>query len=168
MANKKSPLLTNRPSQTAAGTPNSPAQEYGRLRTINGNVALAAGDLSAGDTVMLAAVPTSARVLQIWIANDDLDSGATITGDVGLYADADANTAKDDDVYASAVTQFRSATGFTDLAFEARGIEKNGQAVWEDAGDSEDPNDEYFIGVKFDAAGDQAGDLAFQIVLAVD
>lgn len=169
MTTKQSTLVSNRASQTQVPTFNSPANEYGRMRTINGNVALdASADLQANDVIVLAAVPTSAVVLSIKIATDDLDSATTLSADVGLYADAAGTSAKDDDAYASAVTDWRAATSFTEYAFEARGIEKNGQKVWQDAGDSEDPHGEYFIAVTVDAAGDQDGDLAFQIVLAED
>jgi len=171
MANKQSTLLSNRASQTSVKTPNDPANERGKLRTVNGNVALAAGDLSATDTVMLCAVPVNAVVLSIKIASDDLDTGTTLSADVGLWEDIDGGTAKDDDAYASAVTDWRTATAFTEYAFEARGIEKNGQKVWQDAGDAslaDATNEEYFIGVLFDAAGNQAGDLAFQVTYAVE
>lgn len=172
MATKKSTLLSNRGSQTLAATPNNVANERGRVRTVNGSVALATGDLDANDVVMLCGVPTGAVILSIEIANDDLDSGGTPTlaGHVGLYEDADGTTAKDADVYATAVTQFQSAASFTDLAFEARGIELCGQKVWEDAGDSEDPNSEYFIGITWSTgpATAAAGDIAFRITYAID
>jgi hypothetical protein len=98
-----------------------------------------------------------------------LDSGTTNTCDVGLYTSDGEVTAKDDDCYASAITDLRGAvTTGTEVAFEARDINKMGQKVFEDAGDSTDPNTHYFVGLKFDAAGDTAGDLSFVITYIVD
>jgi sulfate adenylyltransferase subunit 1 (EFTu-like GTPase family) len=140
------------------------------MRIACGTIALAAGDLSAGDTVMLAPIPTNAAVVSIVLYNDDLDSGTTNTCDVGLYTSDGDVTAKDDDCYASAITDLRAAVvgAGTEVAFEARNINVMGQKVFEDAGDSTDPNTHYFVGLKFDAAGDTAGDLSFKITYIVD
>jgi hypothetical protein len=144
-------------------------QLAGSMRVACGTIALAAGDLSAGDTVMLAPVPTNAAVISIKIFCDDLDSGTTNTCDVGLYTSDGEVTAKDDDAYASAITDLRGAiTVGLEVAFEARDINKMGQQVWQDAGLSADPNEQYFIGLKFDAAGDTAGDFSFIITYVVD
>ena len=146
---------------------NDSQQLHGVKRIAQGTIALAAGDLSAGDTVMLAPVPTNASISSIKLFNDDLDSGTTMTTDVGLYTTAIA--AVDDDAYASAITDLRGAvTTGTEVAFEARDINKCGQKVWEDAGQSSDPGGYYYIGLTFDAAGDTAGDLSFVIEYTVD
>jgi hypothetical protein len=139
------------------------------MRVACGTIALAAGDLSAADTIMLAQVPTNAAVVSIKLFNDDLDSGTTITTDVGLYT-ADGNvTAKDDDCYASAITDFRGAVVVgTEVAFEARNVNLMGQKVYEDAGDSTDPGGYYLIGLICDAAGNTAGDLSWLITYVVD
>jgi hypothetical protein len=145
-------------------------QLHGSMRIACGTIALAAGDLSASDTVMLAPIPTNAAIVSIVLYNDDLDSGTTNTCDVGLFTSDGDVTAKDDDCYASAITDLRAAvTGAgTEVAFEARDINKMGQKVFEDAGDSSDPNTHYFVGLTFDAAGDTAGDLSFKITYIVD
>ena len=136
-----------------------------------GTIALAAGDLSAADTVMLAPIPSNAGIVSIVLYNDDIDSGTTITCDVGVYSESNGTfTAKDDDAYASAITTFRGAVAGagTDVTFEARAIEKHGQAVWEDAGYATDPGGYLFIGLLFDAAGDTGGDLSFTIEYVVN
>ena len=75
----------------------------------------------------------------------------------------------DDDAYASAITDLRGAvTTGTEVAFEARNINKCGQKVWQDAGQSSDPGGYYYVGLLFDAAGDTAGDLSFVIEYTVD
>jgi hypothetical protein len=115
---------------------------------------------------MLAPIPSNASITSIKLFNDDLDSSTVITADVGLYKQ-DLSVV-DADAYASAITDLRAAvkTG-TEVAFEARDINKMGQKVWQDAGLSSDPALTYFVGIGFPAAGDQAGDLSFIIEYTV-
>ena len=164
MANVNTDLVTN---FVAVPQVLNPAQQlHGVKRIAQGTIALAAGDLSANDTVMLAPIPSNASISSIKLYNDDLDSGTTNTADVGLYKQ-DLSVV-DADAYASAITDLRSAvkTG-TEVAFEARDINKMGQKVWQDAGLSSDPALTYFVGIGFPAAGDTAGDLSFVIEYTV-
>ena len=165
MANVNTDIVTN-----FVATPqvkNDSQQLHGVKRIAQGTIALAAGDLSATDTVMLAPIPTNASISSIKLFNDDLDSGSTNTTDVGLWT-TDV-VAVDDDAYASAITDLRGAvTTGTEVAFEARNINKMGQKVWEDAGQSSDPGGYYYVGLLFDAAGDTAGDLSFIIEYVID
>jgi hypothetical protein len=115
---------------------------------------------------MLAPIPSNASITSIKLFNDDLDSGTTNTADVGLY-NTDLSVV-DADAYASAITDLRGAvTVGTEVAFEARNINKMGQKVWQDAGLTSDPALTYFVGIGFPAAGDQAGDLSFVIEYVV-
>jgi len=168
MANVNQTLAANHVADPQVFSPVH--QLHGSMRIACGTIALAAGDLSASDTVMLAPIPTNAAVVSIVLYNDDLDSGTTNTCDVGLFTSDGEVTAKDDDCYASAITDLRAAVAGagTEVAFEARDINKMGQKVFEDAGDSTDPNTHYFVGLTFDAAGDTAGDLSFKITYIVD
>ncbi len=164
MSNANSDLVTN---FVAVPQVLNPAQQLqGVKRIAQGTIALAVADLGANDTVMLAPIPTNASITSIKLFNDDLDSGTTNTADVGLYTTALAVV--DADAYASAITDLRSAvkTG-TEVAFEARDINKMGQKVWQDAGLSSDPALTYFVGISFPAAGDTAGDLSFIIEYVV-
>jgi hypothetical protein len=164
MSNANSDLVTN---FVAVPQVLNPAQQLqGVKRIAQGTIALAVGDLGANDTVMLAPIPTNASITSIKLFNDDLDSGSTNTADVGLYTTAVAVV--DADAYASAITDLRGAvkTG-TEVAFEARDINKMGQKVWQDAGLSSDPALTYFVGIGFPAAGDTAGDLSFIIEYVV-
>jgi hypothetical protein len=164
MANVNTDLVTN--LVAVPQVLNSAQQLHGVKRVAQGTIALAAGDLSANDTVMLAPIPSNASITSIKLFNDDLDSGTTNTADVGLYKQD--LTVVDADAYASAITDLRSAvkTG-TEVAFEARDINKMGQKVWQDAGLSSDPALTYFVGISFPAAGDTAGDLSFVIEYTV-
>ena len=164
MSNANSDLVTN---FVAVPQVLNPAQQLqGVKRIAQGTVALVAGDLGANDTVMLAPIPSNASITSIKLFNDALDSGTTNTADVGLYTTALAVV--DADAYASAITDLRAAvkTG-TEVAFEARDINKMGQKVWQDAGLSSDPALTYFVGISFPAAGDTAGDLSFIIEYVV-
>jgi hypothetical protein len=164
MANVNTDLVTN--FVAVPQVLNSASQLHGVKRVATGTIALAAGDLSANDTVMLAPIPSNASITSIKLFNDDLDSGTTLTTDVGIYTTAVAVV--DADAYASAITDLRGAvkTG-TEVAFEARNINKMGQKVWQDAGLTSDPALTYFVGIGFPAAGDQAGDLSFVIEYVV-
>ena len=167
MANVNQTLASN---HVASPRVHSPTYQLGgRMRVACGTIALVAGDLSAGDTIMLAPVPSNASVVSIKIFNDDLDSGSTVTMHVGLYTADGNSTVVDIDAYASATTDLRAAvlTG-TEVAFEARNVNKMGQRVWEDAGASSDPGGHYFVGLETDSAGDTAGDLSFLITYIVD
>jgi len=164
MSNANSDLVTN---FVAVPQVLNPAQQLqGVKRIAQGTVALVAGDLGANDTVMLAPIPSNASITSIKLFNDDLDSGTTNTADVGIYKQD--LTVVDADAYASAITDLRGAvkTG-TEVAFEARDINKMGQKVWQDAGLSSDPALTYFVGIGFPAAGDTAGDLSFIIEYTV-
>ena len=164
MSNANSDLVTN---FVAVPQVLNPAQQLqGVKRIAQGTIALVAGDLGANDTVMLAPIPSNASITSIKLFNDDLDSGSTNTADVGLYTTALAVV--DADAYASVITSLRSAvTTGTEVAFEARDINKMGQKVWQDAGLSSDPALTYFVGIGFPAAGNTAGDLSFIIEYTV-
>jgi hypothetical protein len=164
MANVNTDLVTN--FVAVPQVLNSASQLHGVKRVATGTIALAAGDLSANDTVMLAPIPSNASITSIKLFNDDLDSGTTNTADVGIY-NTDLSVV-DADAYASAITDLRGAvTVGTEVAFEARDINKMGQKVWQDAGLTSDPALTYFVGIGFPAAGDQAGDLSFVIEYVV-
>jgi hypothetical protein len=164
MSNANSDLVTN---FVAVPQVLNPAQQlHGVKRIAQGTIALAVADIGVSDTVMLAPIPSNASIASIKIFNDDLDSSTVITADVGLYTTA--YVVVDADAYASAITDLRGAvkTG-TEVAFEARDINKMGQKVWQDAGLSSDPALTYFVGISFPAAGDTAGDLSFIIEYTV-
>ena len=164
MANVNTGLITN--FEAVPQVKNAAHELHGVKRVAQGTIALAAGDLSSSDTVMLAPVPTNASITSIKLFNDDLDSGSTNTCDVGIF---NTEGAVDDDAYASAITDLRGAvTTGTEVAFEARNINAMGQQVWEDAGASSDPGGFYYIGLTFDAAGDTGGDLSFIIEYVVN
>lgn len=172
MATKQSALLSNRPSLTAAGSFSDVGVNGANIRVKAGNVVLETGDLDQFDIVMLCGLPSGATVLQLWIANDDLDANVTPTlaGSLGLWAKPTDTGIPLATPYAVGSTQFQGPAVFTDLAFDARDQADVGQKVWEDVGAAEDPNTEYFLGVRWTTAPAtaQAGDLSFYVVYAID
>lgn len=142
----------------------------GRVRSVVDTFEIVAADFDAdGDTLKLYRLPAEARIQAIKVANDDLDSATNMAINIGVY-DVDGNV-KDEDAYASAVTQFQAAAGFTDLAFEARAIENVNSQLWADAGDTEashDPEYDIVITLNAAAATAQAGTVSFIIEYVID
>ena len=148
--------------------------------------ACAAGDLNAdGDAVILAQVPSNARITSIRVFNDDLDSGTDSSVNVGVYNggeqfnDTDASATLyaadaiiDEDAYVAGLTQFRAGgeTG-DDLAFR-QAARRNAplQSVWQDAGLTSDPGVPLRIAVTQTAtvSGALAGDVVMVVQYVTD
>ena len=60
----------------------------GKMRVFADTVACATGDLDDNDIVVMAELPSNAKVTSIMLYNDDLDSNGSpaIATDVGIYA----------------------------------------------------------------------------------
>ena len=169
MTTKNSTLISN--FEASPQVASNVYQSGGRMRVAQGTIALATTDIDNDDDIMLAAIPVGASVTSIMLGSDDLDSGGSpsLTFNVGLYTTA--GVVKDEDAYASAITLGQAATALTEFAFEARGIEKCGQRVWEDAGDSSRPDAQlYYLAVTVNAAAATAaaGDMSFIITYVHD
>ena len=133
---------------------------HGVLRVAQGTVALAAGDSTDNDIVMLAPIPSNASITALKIASDTV--GGSCTFNVGLYTTG--GTVVDEDVYATLVAD---EGAMTDVRSEAD-ITTVGQQVWEDAGASSDPGGYYYVAVTFSATGGTAGDMSFVIEYVVN
>lgn len=159
MSTKNTDLITNFESFDT-----SPAGRIeGRQRTINGTVAVLTTDMEDDDIVMLAPIPTCARITSIVVFSDAL-AASGLAVDVGLYQTD--GTVVDRDAYASAITTFQagSTTG-VEVAFEARDINKMGQRVWEDAAATSDPGGHYYLALTVETVGGTPadGDISFRI-----
>ncbi len=166
MANTNSDLVANLEASPQVLSPSG--KLAGRVRIAVSSVEVTAADFDAdGDTIKLASIPSNARINSIKIANDDLDSGADSVFNLGLY-DRDG-AIKDEDVYASLVTQLQSAAALTELVNEARDIAKHGQRVFEDAGDTDDTDELLDVVMTQTAtvAGAVTGTVAFEIEYTV-
>ncbi len=159
---------------TKAAFQTAPVARYGaRERVITGNYEVATTDIDANDIIVLARIPAQAIVQSIKIANDVLDSGASLVFDLGVF---DENQAVIDvDYYADGSTILQSLTAApgTELQHSAATTaERVGMRLWEMAGGpATDPG-----GVMYDivmtitvvAATAVAATLSYEILYTVD
>lgn len=172
----KSTLITNLETVPLA-TAGQPQDILGKVRVANATVEVATSSIDeVNDVVLFVPVPMNARVLDIRVLNDDLDSNGSpaLTVDIGLFHGQNTGTAGgtviDVDAYASAITQLQAAsvTGATNFAFEARNIDKIGRQVWEDGGLTANPGGTAYIGLNVaNAAGTAAAGTVTMIVYYV-
>jgi hypothetical protein len=176
MANTNSELITNVSATPPVKSP--VGKSGGKVRIIQDVFTVPSGNLdTVNDTVMLARLPSHARVIRIRIANDDLDSDGTplLAVDLGIYpaGNTTAAQAKDQDYFASAITQLQAISGFVDVFDENRtttSIQNTSKQLWEMAGDSADEKNEFDIGltVTVGAGTAAAGSIAFQVWYVLD
>jgi len=159
MTTKNSDLIAN--LEALPQVANSASELGGRVRIAQGNVALAAGDSTDNDIVMLAPVPTHATLVSVRIGTDNL--GGSCTFNVGFYTND--GVVVDEDALATTVAD---GGAIAELRYEELDLNTTGQQVWELAGQTSDPSDVYYIAVTFNATGGTAGDLAFIIEYVVD
>lgn len=117
-----------------------------------------------GDIILLAAVPSNARITSLVLYNDDLDAHATPTlaHNIGLYYGGNnvvsgvsktVGSVVDADCIATAVTTCQAAnTSGVDHIFEANDIANIGKEAWEVAGLTEDCGGNLFVGLTASAA----------------
>ena len=158
----------------------------GKMRVFMDTIAAGTGDIDDDDIIMLAEVPSNAKIASIMLYNDDLDSGGSpaLATDVGLYNggtkfnDTDASATAyaangliDRDAYASAITTLQAAnTSGVEVAFEARNVNTVANFVWEDGGLTSDPGVPQRIALTMEtvAATAAAGDITLVVTYVVD
>ena len=154
----------------------------GKLRVFMDTIAAGTGDLDNDDIIVLAQIPSNAKLTSIRIYNDDLNSGSG-TFNVGLYngpqaytisgTTTDAEAVIDEDCYATNSDAFQAATtvttGTEEFLTEARNINAIANFVWEDGGLSEDPKVPLRIAITMSATGTAvAGDITMVVQYVVD
>ena len=159
MTTKNSTLVEN--FEATPQVANNPWNLHGVVRVAQGNIALAAGDSTDDDVVMLAPIPSNASIKSLQIGSDNL--GGTCTFNVGIYTTD--GVVKDEDVFATAVAD---AAAIAEVRYEAADLNTTGQQMYELAGDSSDPGGFYYVAVTFAATGGTAGDMAFIIEYVVN
>ena len=156
----------------------------GKLRVFMDTIAAGTGDLDNDDIIVLAQVPSNAKLTSIRIYNDDLDGSSSAEFNVGLYNGPQAYTISgtttaaeaviDEDCYASASDAFQAATtvttGTEEFLTEARNINAIANFVWEDGGLSEDPKVPLRIAITMSATPGSAaaGDITMVVQYVVD
>ena len=144
----------------------------GTVKVFMDTIAAETTDIDDNDIILLAEVPSNAKILSIKLFNDALDGGSNLATDVGVYngpiatSSYAANAVIDRDAYAtaSAVLQAAVLTG-TEVAFEVRNVNAISNYVWEDAGLSSDPGVPLRIALTIEtvAATAAAGDITLQV-----
>ena len=180
MTTVKSVEITN--LDTTPRTTLEAASAGGKLRVWMDTIAVGTGDLDNDDVIVMAQVPSNAKIVSLRIYNDDLNSGSG-THNVGLYngpqaytisgTTTDAAAVIDEDCYATDSDAFQAATtvttGVEEYLVEVRDINKIANFVWEDGGLSEDPKVPLRIAITMSATGTAvAGDITMVVLYAVD
>ena len=154
----------------------------GKLRVFMDTIAAGTGDLDDNDIMVMAQVPSNAKLVSLQIYNDDLDGATSATFNVGLYngpqaytisgTTTDAAAVIDEDCYVTESTQFQAAvtTAPVELLAEARNINAIANFVWEDGGLSEDPKVPLRIAITMSATPGSAagGDITMVVKYVVD
>lgn len=165
-------------------TPLESGSAVGKMRVFADTIAAATTSLDEdGDAIVLAEVPSNAKIVSIKLYNDDCDGHAcpTLAANCGVYNGGQpftdsttkyaADALIDEDSYATAITTLQAAnTTGVELAFEARNVNAVANYVWEDCGLSEDPRVPLRIAltVSTAAATAAAGDITLVVTYVVD
>ena len=160
MTTKNSDLVAN--FEASPQIANDSQELHGVLRVAQGTIALAAGDSTDDDIVMLAPIPSNASITAIQVAADGL--GGSCTFNVGIYQTD--GTVVDEDYYATSVAD--GTTAVADVRTEAADINTIGAKLYTNAGASTDPGGYYYIAATFNATGGTGGDMSFIIHYVVN
>lgn len=164
----------------------SPASAGGKVRIWSDTIAAATTDIDDDDIIMMAEIPSNAKIKSIMLYNDDLDSNGSpaLVTDVGIYngnvkfndtdGSATAYAAEgviDRDCYGTVSTVLQGAvTAGTEFRYETLGIETVGNFMWEDAGLTSDPGRMLRIALTIEtvAATAAAGDITMVVEYIVN
>ena len=160
MTTKNSDLVAN--FEASPQVANDSQELHAVLRVAQGTIALAAGDSTDNDIVMLAPIPSNASIPAIQVAADAL--GGSCTFNVGIYQTD--GTVVDEDFFATSVDD--GTTAVADLRTEAADINTIGAKLYTNAGASTDPGGYYYIAATFNATGGTGGDMSFIIHYVVN
>lgn len=156
---KKSGAITNRDSSPRKLA--NPALAGGMLRNAVGTVELASGD-SIGSTLVLAQVPSNARVSQVLLSCDAITDALA---DIGLYKNtSDGSAVVDADFFASAQA-LTSALKNADVTHESGeyGVEDVEKTLWQALGLTSDPGLIYDVVATLTVAAGAAGTVSLQV-----
>ena len=158
----------------------------GKVRVWSDTIAAGTGDIDDDDIIMMAEIPSNAKIKSIKLYNDDLDSNGSpaLVTDVGIYngnvkfndtdGSATAYAAEgviDRNCYGTVMTVLQAAvTAGTEVRYETLGIETVGNYMWEDAGLTSDPGRMLRIALTIEtvAATAAAGDITMVVEYIVN
>jgi hypothetical protein len=158
----------------------------GKVRVWSDTIAAGTGDIDDNDILMMAEIPSNAKIKSIKLYNDDLDSNGSpaLVTDVGIYngnvkfndtdGSATAYAAEgviDRDCYGTLMTTLQAAnTAGVEVRYETLGIETVGNFMWEDAGLTSDPGKNLRIALTIEtaAATAAAGDISMVVEYVIN
>ena len=158
----------------------------GKVRVWSDTIAAGTGDIDDDDIIMMAEIPSNAKIKSIMLYNDDLDSNGspTLKTDVGVYngnvkfndtdGSATAYAAEgviDRDCYGTLMTTLQAPnTAGVEVRYETLGVETVGNYIWEDAGLTSDPGKNLRIALTIEtvAATAAAGDITMVVEYIVN
>ena len=158
----------------------------GKVRVWSDTIAAGTGDIDDNDIIMMAEIPSNAKIKSIKLYNDDLDSNGSpaLVTDVGIYngnvkfndtdGSATAYAAEgviDRDCYGTLMTTLQAAnTAGVEVRYETLGIETVGNFMWEDAGLTSDPGKNLRIALTIEtaAATAAAGDISMVVEYVIN
>jgi|TARA_R110000744_G_scaffold68187_2_gene138680 hypothetical protein len=160
------------------------ASAGGKVRVWADTIAAATTDIDDNDIIMMAEIPSNAKIKSILLYNDDLDSGGSpaLVTDVGIYNGNIKFTSSagtiyaaegviDRDCYGTVSTVLQAAvTAGTEFRYETLGIETVGNFMWEDGGLPEDPGKMLRIALTIEtvAATAASGDITMVVEYIVN
>lgn len=159
--------VVNRNSTRIANATASPVvmdnvnNNHGRSRRQVATVELVSGD-SIGSTIRMAKLHSSWAISEIVLYCDAI---TTCAADVGLYL-SNGGAVVDVDAYASAQSLATAITVGTNIAYEARNIDKIENLIWQDAGQTKDPGVYYDLTLTLTAAAGSAGTVSVEVYYA--
>ena len=158
----------------------------GKVRVWADTIAAGTGDIDDDDIIMMAEIPSNAKIKSIKLYNDDLDSNGspTLVTDVGIYngnvkfndtdGSATAYAAEgviDRDCYGTVMTMLQAAnTAGVEVRYETLGVETVGNYMWEDAGLTSDPGKNLRIALTIEtvAATAASGDISMVVEYVIN
>ena len=160
------------------------ASAGGKVRVWADTIAAATTDIDDNDIIMMAEIPSNAKIKSIMLYNDDLDSNGSpaLVTDVGIYNGNIKFTSSagtiyaaegviDRDCYGTVSTVLQAAvTAGTEFRYETLGIETVGNFMWEDGGLPEDPGKMLRIALTIEtvAATAASGDITMVVEYIVN
>ena len=165
-------------SQTTPRSVREVGSAGGKVRVFMDTIAAGTGDIDDNDIIMLAEIPSGAKIKSIKLYNDDLDSNGSpaLVTDVGVYngntAFTDGSTRYaaeaviDRDCYGTVSTVLQAAvTAGTEFRYETLNINGVANYMWQDCGLSADPQVQLWIALPIEtvAATAAAGDVTMVV-----
>ena len=151
----KSTLITN--FEAKPPKMNKTLVTGGRVREAVATVEVAAADNDLSKYLMIP-IFSNWRISSIEIFNDLITVGSDY--DVGIFEITGVTVLST--AYASAVTMVAARVAPLDVAFEARDIANIANQVFQDAGLTEDPLKDFYLGFLANTVGSAAGTLAMR------